>query len=690
MLVGGMSFIIVAGMGWVASLRRQVRKQTELIRKEKTLLATLIDHLPDNVYVKDLEGRFVLTNLAHARFHGAPTPQFFQGKSSSDLLPPEFASRYAEADQQVLSGKTTNFATEEPARNSEGKPRCLSTLKVPLKDHGGRIIGLVGISRDITERKAAEEALQNSERFMRSLVESLPQNVLRKDAEGRFTFANDLFCRTLGKSMDQIIGKTDFDLFPDELAKKYRQDDLQVMANGQPLEMVEQNRDSDGQPILVQVIKTPLRDAENRVIGLQIVFWDVTERQRAEEALRNSEEEKKTILSVIQAGIIILDAKTHEILDVNDAALKLIGRTKGFLLGQRCHKVLCPTEQGKCPVTQLGGAIQNSERVLLDAQGNPIPILKSVVPLVLHGRQCLLECFLDLRERKRTEDELRKAQSDLLHTSRLAGMAEVATSVLHNVGNVLNSVNVSAGLISARLKQSKLNNLGRATALMAEHASDLGAFLTTDPRGRQLPGYLGQLAEHLSQEQRAILEEIESLTKNVEHVKDIVATQQSYAKVAGVTELVSVTDLVEDALRMNAGALLRHDVQIERQYQPDVPDIMVEKHKVLQVLVNLIRNAKYACDESTHPEKRLTMRVDSVPGRVRISTIDNGVGIPRENLTRIFNHGFTTRKDGHGFGLHSGALAAKEMGGELTAASDGAGKGATFCLELPLAPTRAK
>ncbi len=162
--------------------------------------------------------------------------------------------------------------------------------------------------------------------------------------------------------------------------------------------------------------------------------------------------------------------------------------------------------------------------------------------------------------------------------------------------------------------------------------------------------------------------------------------QQCYARVSGATEQVNIADLIEDALRMNAGALARHEVQVVREYASHLSEITTEKHKVLQILVNLMRNAKYACDESGRKDKRLTVRLSNGDDRVRISVIDNGVGIPAENLTRIFNHGYTTRKDGHGFGLHSGALAARELGGALQVHSDGCGLGATFTLELPLQP----
>jgi len=239
--------------------------------------------------------------------------------------------------------------------------------------------------------------------------------------------------------------------------------------------------------------------------------------------------------------------------------------------------------------------------------------------------------------------------------------------------------------VAESVKKSRASSLGRVVALLQEHAHDLGAFITQDSRGKHVPAHLAQLAEHLQAEQDANVRELELLRRNVDHVKEIVAMQQTYASFGGVKEMINVVHLVEDSLRINEGALSRHEVEVVREFE-SVPTLNVEKHKILQILVNLLRNAKYACHDSERADKRLTVRVANGEGRIRISVIDNGVGIPPENLTRIFNHGFTTRKDGHGFGLHSSALAAKEMGGSLTVHSDGPGQGAEFTLELPCNP----
>ena len=292
----------------------------------------------------------------------------------------------------------------------------------------------------------------------------------------------------------------------------------------------------------------------------------------------------------------------------------------------------------------------------------------------------------EIDERMRIELEVERINRQLVAASRQAGQAEVASNVLHNVGNVLNSVNVSTTLIRDRLEKLRSSSLEQAAQMIREHADDLGRFLTTDEKGRHFPHYLDEVSQYLCNEQDYLLNEIRQLAQNVEHINEIVAMQQNYATVAGVQEKVAASEIVENAIKMNLGGFLRHSVKIIRKYE-SVDHLIVDKYKLLQILVNILQNAKYACDEGGRADKRVTIRIQRRgKDRVRIEIADNGVGIQPENLTRIFSHGFTTRKHGHGFGLHSSALAAQEMAGTLTAHSDGAGKGATFVLELPLNP----
>ncbi len=291
----------------------------------------------------------------------------------------------------------------------------------------------------------------------------------------------------------------------------------------------------------------------------------------------------------------------------------------------------------------------------------------------------------DITARKQTEAELKKTHRELLEVSRHAGMAEVATSVLHNVGNVLNSVNTSLSVATSKVSRIRATGLSRIAALVNEHAQNLPAFFTEHPQGIRLPAFLTGLAEHFSTEQQSVLRELDSLRGNLEHINEIVAMQQSYAGAGGIIETVPLAEVIDDALRMNAAAFERHGTKVVRELDPALPSVTTDRNKLLLVLVNLVRNAKHACDENGAMDKRITIQTQLHDGDgARIVVTDNGIGIPPENLTRIFAHGFTTRKDGHGFGLHSSALAATEMGGALRVRSDGPGRGAAFTIELPI------
>jgi PAS domain S-box-containing protein len=417
---------------------------------------------------------------------------------------------------------------------------------------------------------------------------------------------------------------------------------------------------------------------------------DTAERKQAQTELVYERDLLRTLIDNLPDAIYVKDAAARKVL-VNLADARNLGcKTEAEALGKNDFD-LFPKEiadkffQDDQLVLQKGQKIINREEKVVRPNGEVFWLLTTKVPwrdaagniigLVGIGR--------DITAIKGAEAELDRVHKQLLEASREAGMAEVATSVLHNVGNVLNSVNVASSCVADSLRKSKAANLSKVVALLREHEMDLGNFITNDSKGKQLPGYLAQLAEHLAGEQTVVLNELARLQKNIEHIMEIVAMQQNYAKTSGIFESLPIVDLVEDAVRMNRGAMERHQINVLREYS-ETPPVLVEKHKVLQILVNLIRNAKYACDDSGKQDKQIILRVANGNGRINISVIDNGVGITAENLTRIFNHGFSTRKSGHGFGLHNGALAAKEMGGSLAAFSEGPERGATFTLELPI------
>ena len=290
----------------------------------------------------------------------------------------------------------------------------------------------------------------------------------------------------------------------------------------------------------------------------------------------------------------------------------------------------------------------------------------------------------DITARKAGEARVAELHRTLLDVSRQAGMAEVATGVLHNVGNTLNSVNVSAELVTERLRGSRVVGLARAAELLKENAASLDTFLSEE-RGRRLPDYLVAVSEQLLRERESLLEEMRSLNESVEHIKVVVSMQLAHARQAGVMEEVLVPQLLDDALKLHTLSFERHGIQLRREYG-QVPPVVVDRHKLLQILLNLLGNARHALLDSPREPRQLTLRVARVEGqeRLRIEVADNGVGVAPEHVERLFSQGFTTKKDGHGFGLHISALAAEEMSGALSCASAGRGEGATFTLELPL------
>lgn len=286
--------------------------------------------------------------------------------------------------------------------------------------------------------------------------------------------------------------------------------------------------------------------------------------------------------------------------------------------------------------------------------------------------------------RAEVEREVEKKHRELLDLSHQAGMAEVATGMLHNVGNALNSVNVSADLIFDQTKTLPVEGVIQTAGLLENQSGNLASFFASDPRGQVLPDYLAQLGSHLNGERSTILQEIGRLRKNVHHIRDILSMQQDLANPSELRQPCPLPELITDTLRITGDALERRRIRVICDLDEPLPEITVDRHQVIQILVNLLHNAGQACSDSGVDEPWVRIRVTADHGMAHLSVTDNGVGMTPEVLGRIFQHGFTTRKQGHGFGLHSASLAARRLGGTLSASSPGPGLGAEFILQLPL------
>jgi PAS domain S-box-containing protein len=562
-------------------------------------------------------------------------------------------------------------------------------IEKPLPESSGDELGL--LAREFNRMQARirqrTDELAETNETLRVLFDLMPAMIWFKDLEDRMIRVNRRVADAAGLPIEEIEGKHSVEIYPHEAAK-YHADDLEVIESGAPkLGIVETLRTSQGLEMCVQTDKVPVRDKDGKVIGIIVMAQDITVRKRAEESVRLL----SSAVEQSRESIMITDAELGfpgpNIIFVNPAFTRMTGYSAEEAIG-KTPQILEGPGTDKAVLTALRQQLQRGEGsegegVHYRKDGTEFDVEWQITPI--RNSRGELTHFVsiqrDITERKRAERAVETLNKELHDASRRAGMAEVATGVLHNVGNVLNSINVSTSLVVERLQKSRVSRLSEVAKLLSEHQADLSAFLTGDERGRKLPEFLAQLAVHLSRETQQIAEEMQAVAGNVEHIKEIVATQQSYAGSFGVLEPLDVRDAIEDALRIHGGALNRHDIQIVRMLEP-VPTVLVDKHKVLQILVNLISNAKYAMTDS--PVKTLTIKTyPSAEGGIQISVHDTGCGIVAENITRIFAHGFTTKKQGHGFGLHSSALAAKEMNALLIADSDGAAQGAVFTLVFP-------
>lgn len=305
--------------------------------------------------------------------------------------------------------------------------------------------------------------------------------------------------------------------------------------------------------------------------------------------------------------------------------------------------------------------------------------------------QILSGTVMDITERKQAENEMQKLHQQLLITARQAGMSEVATSVLHNVGNILNSVNVSISLIKEFLSQYNIKNLIQVSQMIEDHKSQ-SDYLLSDSKGKLIPEYLVSLAKKMDQDFQAISNEATNLDVHLQHIKDIVVLQKDLSGLHGIKDKIFLNDTIDLAIKMASSSFHAVDIEIIKNYQVNM-ELLLDKSRLLQILVNLIKNAKESynsCQDKKLKKITISIKKPDKKPYVNISVEDNGVGIAEDKITTVFSLGYTTKRDGHGFGLHSSAISAVEVGGRLWAESEGINKGSTFILQLPLKTDKEK
>jgi len=289
--------------------------------------------------------------------------------------------------------------------------------------------------------------------------------------------------------------------------------------------------------------------------------------------------------------------------------------------------------------------------------------------------------LIDVTARVESEEREHLLQQQLRESSHQAGMAEIVIGVLHNVGNVLNSLGVANDMARRNLRALRVERLEQAAHLIRSNRDGLAAFLRDDEQGRHLPDYLAALSAQMSTSMKAVQAELDTIEHLMDHLRDIVSAQQSLAHVGGLQEPTDLRELAESALTMQSTNLA--EVELVRQFG-DLPLVTTDRHKLLQILVNLLRNAGDAVRASATRPGRIVVRITRDGCDAVVVVEDSGVGMSQDVLQKLWRFGFTTKQDGHGFGLHNSANAAHEIGATLTAHSDGPGHGSRFTLRVPV------
>ncbi|MEX0769919.1 MAG: two-component regulator propeller domain-containing protein [Balneolaceae bacterium] len=289
---------------------------------------------------------------------------------------------------------------------------------------------------------------------------------------------------------------------------------------------------------------------------------------------------------------------------------------------------------------------------------------------------------------EKTLKELEETKDELVEKAHKAGMADIATGVIHNVGNILNSVNTSAEMIKESVKKSNVEKLCQANSILRKHIDEMEEFISNDPKGMKLMEYYLALEEPLKNEMSYVLQQSERLSDKINLISEVISAQQSHVGADIQADQTSLLEMIDNALTLLAGSIERHGIVIEKDLQATDP-IVTQRSKLIHVLVNIFKNAKEAMADYTTNEKNITIKTWQGESYVYLSVSDNGPGIKPEHLDKIFTHGFTTKKNGHGFGLHNTANSMNEMGGKIEVQSEGEGKGTTFILSFPVHPISA-
>jgi len=521
------------------------------------------------------------------------------------------------------------------------------------------------------------------------VAENTESIVILTDLEGTIEWVNDSFTRVSGYTASEAIGRKPGELL--QGAETNRAETARIGAALRDRQTVSAellNYTKQGRPYWVGMKIAPLTDEDGSVDGFMAIQADITERREQRLAHQRLTDRLNFATAAAQVGMFELGVDGSN-LWWNDMMYEILGqeRTEVPPTIEQWHAMVHPEDlahviAGRQQRVTSGVTLPIRYRIVRpDGSVRHVESIGSAIRPDDTSTPRIGGVLLDITDRVLAEERESELQRRLRDTSHQAGMAEIATGVLHNVGNVLNSLGIANSTVREEFKSLRLDRLEQSCTLLQRNQSTLATFLTEERQGRALSRYLPELAAHIAAHGRALLTELDAMESLVVHLREIVNAQQSLARIGGTRELTDLREVLESALLVQAPELA--SIEVQRLYD-DLPPVSTDRHKLMQIIVNLLANARDAIRGAAERPGRIVVRLHRVGQHAVIDVEDSGIGMSSEVLSRLWRFGFTTKKTGHGFGLHHCANAAREIGATIDATSDGAGQGSRFTLRLPL------
>jgi PAS domain S-box-containing protein len=595
--------------------------------------------------------------------------------------------------------------------------------------------------RDISKMMAIRNELESERMLLENLIDSVQDLIFYKDLESRYIGCNSAFAKFLRIKKEDIIFKTDDDFYSESYVKEFQESDTKIIKHGIKFRNEDQQLSADNRIVVYDTVKTPIYDKNNEIKGIIGISREITNIRESEKALKRRDSILNGIASIAESFLIssLEDLTFRTMLEIlgkssnanrtyifrnstDENKNELISLIDEWNIGEVESRLFDPQYQnttlnsiglGQFEPELRSGNVVDDYISNLSTKGNEFFKIGDVEYIILIpifvGKEWWGILGLDKSEpelvwtsieidavktagtilgatllRQRSEKTLAQIQEDLLETAHRAGMAEIATNILHNVGNVLNTATTASVTIREIVENSKLDTLSKLADLIRENINDFENFICNDKRGKEFPEFTIILTTILLEEREKIHKTLDKLAKSHDHIRQVISLQQSYAGTSGMNTSEEIPSLVEDVIQLLDDSLSRFNIKFKLTISKDLPEVAVDRHKLMQILINLIKNARDALKDMSGIDREIAVDIGINENKqLMIEVNDNGHGMSEEDLKSIFDYGFTTKERGHGYGLHGSINYAHEMGGELLGYSDGIGQGAKFKLILP-------